>query len=284
MSKYVLASLCSIAIIAAAVAADPQNQTQNPNQNQNQNQNQRANQPGINVQAPGVNVNVGQRGMHGDQALATCLAIANQEEIALAKLAEEKSKSKDVKEFAEMLVKDHQGFLQKLSKFAPEAAREGFLMERHQNQTRDNKSQSSTNQNSNIQPAGGAARADGQRDGQRVQQTAGTAQDPAHGGQHLDFIAMHKEIAEECLANAKAKMNREDADKFDKCFIGHQIGMHEQMKVTLTVFQRHTNGELNQVISEGLKKTESHLKKAEDIMKDLEASSGSRRDSDSKKS
>jgi len=230
-------------------------------------------------------VNIGQRGMHGDQALASCLAIANQEEIALAKLAEEKSKSKDVKEFAEMLVKDHQGFLQKLSKFAPEAAREGFLMERHQNQTRDNNTQSSTNQkrsDSDIQPAGGAARADAQKDGQRVQQTAGTAQDQAHGGQHLDFIAMHKEIAEECLVNAKAKMNREDADRFDKCFIGHQIGMHEQMKVTLTVFQRHTNGELNQLISEGLKKTESHLKKAEDIMKDLEASS--RRDSDSKKS
>lgn len=281
MGKYVLASLCGIALIGAAIAADPQNQTQNQNQNQ-----QRANQPGVNVQAPGVNVQVGQRGMHRDQALASCIAIANQEEIALARLAEEKTKSKDVKEFAEMLVKDHQGFLQKLSKFAPEATREGFLMER--NQTLNNNSQSSTNQkrtDSEIQPAAGAARADNQKDGQRVQQTAGTAQDPAHAGQQLDFFAMHKEMAQECLANAKAKMNREDGEKFDKCFIGHQIGMHEQMKVTLTVFQRHTSGELNQIISDGLKTTESHLKKAEDIMKNLEASSsGSRRDSDSKKS
>jgi len=277
MSKYVLASLCGIALIGAAIAADPPNPTQNKNE-------QRANQPGINVQAPGVNVQIGQRGMHGDQALASCLAIANQEEIALAKLAEDKSKSKDVKDFAEMLVKDHLAFLQKLAKFAPEAAREGFLNERNQTPNSNSQSTNQKRSESDIQPAGGAGRADNQKDGQRVQQTAGTAQDPAQPGHHLDFIAMHKEMAQECLANAKAKMDREDADKFDKCFIGHQIGMHEHMKVTLTVFQRHTNGELNQLIGEGLKKTESHLKKAEDIMKNLEASSGSRRDSDSKKS
>src|SRR4051812_4540771 len=49
---------------------------------------------------------------NADQILASCIAITNQKEVTIAKLAGEKAKNKDVKEFANMLVKDHSDFLQ----------------------------------------------------------------------------------------------------------------------------------------------------------------------------
>jgi len=274
MSKrYLLASLCGLGLIGLAFAADPQNQNQQNQQNPNQ---QRVNQPAVNVQ---VGAPAGQHGtMNKEHSLASCIAISNQEEVALARIAEDKAKSKEVKEFAQMLEKDHQAFLQKLAKFAPEAARDGFLMERTQDQGNRQSSTTQPRPDVNVQVAGGAQQ-NQQRDGQKIQQTAGT-QDQGRAP-HLEFMSMQKEIAQECLAAAKAKMTKEDGEKFDRCFIGHQIVMHEVMKAKLTVFQRHTSGELNQLISKGLETTESHLKKAEDIMKDLEKSSSESRRSSS---
>src|SRR5262249_29868381 len=157
---------------------------------------------------------------HMDTALASCVAISNQEEIAIAKFADQKAKSKEVKEFAEMIARDHQQFLQKLAKYAPEASRDGFLMER----TLGNNPQSSTG----VQPAGGTPRDLPRNENQRtIQQTAGTVQLQDH---HLAFINLEREVAQECLTLAKEKMNKEEGDKFDKCFIGQQIGAHAAMK------------------------------------------------------
>src|SRR5262245_52052440 len=64
---------------------------------------------------------------NNDHMFASCVAIDNQEEVALAKWAEEKSKNDDVQEFAKMLVSDHSEFIKKLHKWAPEATQDGFL-------------------------------------------------------------------------------------------------------------------------------------------------------------
>ncbi len=58
---------------------------------------------------------------------ATCLAIGNHAEVALGKLAQEKSESSEVKEFAKMMVEDHQAFLDKLKNVSPAAAQAGYL-------------------------------------------------------------------------------------------------------------------------------------------------------------
>src|SRR5207249_306753 len=48
-----------------------------------------------------------QAAMHTDAQLAFCLSIDNQNEIALAEIAQQRSKSDDVKQFAQTLMKDH---------------------------------------------------------------------------------------------------------------------------------------------------------------------------------
>lgn len=196
---------------------------------------------------------------NNDQLLANCVAIQNQAEIAIAKNAQEKAKNKDVKEFAQMLVKDHQAFLQKLQRFAPETTREGYLNDRNETASNDQKS------SSKVQPAGGEVRnANGQ-----IQQTAATQNAGSDAGQPINIIQLHREIAEECIRSAKSGMSKKDGKEFDECFVGFQIAAHAEMKNKLTVFQRHVSGDLKQILSDGLETTEKHLKKAEDLMKDL---------------
>jgi predicted outer membrane protein len=220
---------------------------------------------------------------NADQTLASCIAIANQEEISIAKFAEEKAKNSDVKEFARMLVKDHQAFLQKLQRYAPEAATEGYLNEQERT-TSNNDRNTSTNQSrdgdrqSRIKQAGAT-----DNDGKSSQQTA-NLQNGTESNQ-LDAIQLHREIAEERIRSAKQELSKKDGDKFDKCFIGHQIAAHAGMKNKLVVFQRHVKGDLSQIIGDGIETTEKHMKKAEEIMKKIDHdSSGSKseRSSDSK--
>ena len=52
-----------------------------------------------------------------DQMIANWLSIGNQSEIAISKIAESKAENKDVRKFAEMMVKDHTQLQQQLEKF-----------------------------------------------------------------------------------------------------------------------------------------------------------------------
>jgi predicted outer membrane protein len=256
-----LRNLTLATTIAAAVVANANLQTQ-------------AQQPGQVPQPrqPGQVQQAGQAGQWqtNDQKIATCVAIANQEEIAIAKIAKDKTNNKDVKEFAEMLMKDHNSFLQKLQKYAPEATREGYL-----DGDRDDRAANTRKTNEAGQAVQQVAATDAD---QRQPGQPGQPGQVGQPGQHLDFVAIHREIAEECIRNAKQEFGKKDGSEVDECFIGAQIVKHHEMKSKLAVLERHVSGELKQVLADGRKTTESHLKKAESIMKDL-MSSDSKSDS-----
>ena len=52
-----------------------------------------------------------------EATIANCIVAANQNEVALGKLAEQHAKSNDVKQFAQEMVKDHTNFEQKLNRW-----------------------------------------------------------------------------------------------------------------------------------------------------------------------
>jgi predicted outer membrane protein len=189
------------------------------------------------------------------QSMAACLAIANQEEIAIAKFASEKTKNDDVKEFTKMVISDHQEFLKKLQKFTPEAQKETL-------------EQAATTNRSAVTTAGGtaaAAPAQAAPAERPIQQTGAVAGQATQ----VDMLQLHREMAQQCLADSKKKLSNQDSEKFDACFIGQQLGKHAAMKTTLTVLQRHASGEFAQVLADGLETTEEHLKQAEKIMDGL---------------
>jgi len=252
-------------------------------------------------QARGGQVGQPAQWQNSDHFLATSIAIANQKEVTIAKLAEEKAKNKEVKEFANMLVKDHQNFLQKLSRYTPEATQEGFLNDREETTGADRRTSSSQREGqSNAQREGQSnaqrdAQPNAQRDGQnrvqpaggevknansQIRQTGGVQNAGAEAGRPLDMVQLQKEIAEECIRSSKRTMDKKDGAEFDECFVGFQIVAHAEMKDKLVVFQRHASGELGQIIADGISTTEKHLKRAEDLMKDIAHSdkSDSKRD------
>ena len=220
--------------------------------------------PGVQVQvnpnSQATGAHAAMRPMADQHTLAACLAIANQEEVSIAEFASEKSKNKDVKEFAKMVIDDHQAFLKKLQQFAPEAREMNLNQQASASQSR-------------VQTAGGATQPQASQQaaqtqhGQPIQQVAGQVEQRQAGP--VDILQLHREIAQQCLTDAKKKMSDESSEKFDACFIGHQIAKHEAMKTTLTVFHRHSSGEFAQLLSDGIKTTDKHLKDAEKIMEDL---------------
>ena len=225
-------------------------------------------------------VQVGQRTAwhNADQTLATCVAIGNQEEIAIAKFAEEKAHNPEVKDFARMLVKDHQAFLQKLQKFAPEATREGYLNEKGK-PTENDDEKTSSKPSSRVQTAGAKQEdVDANRAAKSLQQTAGTRENPNEN--QVDVVQLHRELAEECIRATKEGLSKKDGKEFDECFIGQQIAAHAAMKTKLVVFERHLTGDLKQLLADGAETTEKHMKKAESIMKQLadNSTSSSKRD------
>ncbi len=189
-----------------------------------------------------------------DHLLASCVALANQSEIAISEIGRTKSTNDEVKKFAGMLITDHHNFLEKLQKFAPEATKADYL-------DGASKEVRTTKRDGKIQQTAAA-------DDKADIKTADAKSD--HADMHFNHMQLQRELAAQCLSSAKEKLNSKSGDEFDKCFIGHQLGMHEHMKDSLIVLQRHVSPELAAILAEGQKTTEEHLAKAEAIMKDLD--------------
>ena len=92
--KKLLGSSICTAVLCTVVSA----QETNPNQ---------AGLPKQTAANQGAN-NMASHAMVTPQQLAACWALDNQEEVILAKFAQEKSKNKDVANFAKMIAEEHQ--------------------------------------------------------------------------------------------------------------------------------------------------------------------------------
>jgi predicted outer membrane protein len=220
---------------------------------------------------------------NADHQLATCVAIDNQEEIALARFAEKKLQNKEAQEFAQMMIDDHSQFVKKLEQFAPEATQEGFLEEgRSTRQTAATDSPDAKRQ-AKAQPRATQPNQAGQRNqaGQVQTRTAAKPNLDQAGGLPIDYLQLHKELAQQCLNDTQDMLSEKKESEFDECFIGLQIAKHAAMKSKLEVLQRHASSELRDLLAEGQKTTASHLEHAQKIMKQLAENSSDRR-SDSK--
>ncbi len=210
---------------------------------------------------------------NSDQAMAASVAIDNQAEIALSKMAGEKLQNEEVKQFASMMVEQHQAYLKKLQKYAPDVA--GEELQEGNTPTQGNQGQAANSRTNRQKVDQAKATRD---DAPSVRPASGTQADrtagqtDAQGGSGADFVQIQKEIAQECLRSAKAEFQEKQGVEADQCFLGHQIAIHGAMKAKLTVLQRHASGELSQVFAEGAETAEKHRKEAEKLMSQVDNS------------
>jgi predicted outer membrane protein len=163
-----------------------------------------------------------------DHILEQWLIMDNHVEIELAKFAENRAQSEDVRKFAVMLQEDHTDFVNNLKHFHENhaAAAPGAL------------------------PARGAA----------------AAQPHKSGG--FNVLALKHELAKQCLSSMKEELSKVEGRQFDTCYMGHQVTAHMQMLDTLKVFKQHATPELAELLSLGIDTTEDHLMHAMKWMKE----------------
>ncbi|HEY2883050.1 MAG TPA: DUF4142 domain-containing protein [Pirellulales bacterium] len=187
------------------------------------------------------------RSSPADSQLASCLIVANEGEIALGKLAESRAKDKDVKQFAEQMVKDHTDFMQQLEKFAgPHAG----------SSTASTAATTGRPNNNSAIPTPGAT----------DRPVAGATTQPM-GSQELNFVQLKQQIGQKLLEMQKKDLEEKEGSQFDKCYIGGQIGAHMEVLATLEVVRNHASPEFVALLDKGIETTKTHLDHAQKIAK-----------------
>src|SRR4029077_11478073 len=138
-------------------------------------------------------------------------------------------KDKDVRQFADQMVKDHTDMVQKLERFA--GAQRGIPATSMENRTA----------------------------------ATGTLTAPAD--HRIDFVALHRQIGQRFLELAQRGLEEKEGGQFDKCYLGQPIGDHMHVFATLEVIRNQGPPDLNQVLEAGLETTKSHLDEAKKIAK-----------------
>lgn len=190
-----------------------------------------------------------------DRQIVEWLEVDNQNEIALAEIAEERASDNDVKKFARQMVDEHTDFLQKLNRTI--------------GNTRIGQPQQQTGQQQFGQQQIGRQR---RQTAQQPQQAGQFAQGRSQQ-QGLDLVALKHQLGEQCRQSASRELEQKSGAEFDKCYIGMQIAMHMQMLDTLKVFSRYASPELDQLIEKGEETTQSHLDHAKKLIASLEGHS-----------
>lgn len=187
-----------------------------------------------------------------ERQFAQCLMIDNRGEIAAAELALEHATSPEVKDFAQKMVKEHGEFLSRLGQFAGVAENADSGDSRREIGSED------------VDNPGASPDA--------VSHDA-VASNNGSGMQLLEF---KNALGEQSLATLKRELGSKSGAEFDRCYMAQQVGAHLHVLDTLTVLEKHASGEFRDLLMEGKKATEHHLKLARQILKQQESKLASR--------
>jgi predicted outer membrane protein len=213
-------------------------------------------QPGQQGQA-GQQGQVGQSGRLGsanqagnlDTFIASCLLIGNQEEVALAQMAIDQAQSDQVKQFAQMLVNDHQKAIQKLQPLAKPGISLNDNRQASAQETQETQEASAQHYTANRQDL---------------------SRDTARDGITDQIIQLNQQAAQECLQMTRSMLQEKQGIEFDKAFAGMQVGAHVSMLAKLKASEKHASGELASHIQQSQQMVKSHLEQAKQLCKQLD--------------
>lgn len=199
---------------------------------------------------PAVRREAAQPAGTADQQIAAVLSVCARNEVEISKFAQDKATSEAVREFAEMMVKDHTPGLEKLQRLA------GPLAAAHAPGT----------------PAA-AVRKEVVREvepqAKIVKEETVVEIRPA--GQGLNWVAIHRQIADQCLASTKAEFGKKEGEEFDHCYMGQQIMAHAKALDELKVLRNYASAELRKEIDQTSEMAAQHLDQAKKIAESMKA-------------
>jgi predicted outer membrane protein len=90
----------------------------------------------------------------------------------------------------------------------------------------------------------------------------------AAGG--LNWVSIHKQIADQCLASTKQELGQKEGAEFEKCYLGGQIMGHMKALDEIKVLRNHASPELRAELDACSQHCAEHLKEAKVLAKKLE--------------
>jgi len=254
---------------------------------------------------------IGNQGREVEQYLTACLLADNQAEVELSQFAQQHAKSSEVKEFAQMMVQDHQKMIQQLQQLSGatgSAGRNGALSatESGRNSTTSSSSARQSSRTSNIATNGASANesaigASGSTDSIGTgTSTAATgrntassdlpgrgsalnslgpggavaAQTAAGGGAVHQLMQIDRQIVERKSQSTREELQQKSGAEFDKGFVGTAINAHIHALAALEVIGQQSQGQLAQVAQQARPTVQQHLEHAKQLMKKLEGEAG----------
>ena len=195
-----------------------------------------------------------------DAHVASCLILGNQNEIAAARIAEEKAESDNVRAFAKEMIDAHQKCIDSLERFAHNHHRD--RASREPGASRKRGAAAAATVAAEPEPAKASPGADEPRG-------ATTAQAGEHHEHFSKYMKIREELADQCRASVKRELDTTDGREFDECFMGLQVGYHMLLVDELTVLIRHGSPELKPVLQQDLVQAQKHFDKAKQILMGL---------------
>lgn len=245
------------------------------------------------AQHPAQHAGMVHGGMVNDHLLVQWLLTGNHGEIMLAEFAQGRAQQESVKDFASMMIKDHTAFINKLEKVdgagqarttgtsaAPPATTTGTTGTTNPPAATAPKAGTATAPKTGTAPARtgtertatertATERGTSDRTGnERTASERGTA--AREPGQATSVIELKRELGQACIESKKKELSKREGADFDHAYMHCQVAMHEEMLDTLKVFRRHASPELQAVIDEGLKTTQTHLDRAWELARGSE--------------
>lgn len=227
-----------------------------------------------------------------DRQLAAWLTVDNEGEVALARLAQERSKNDQVRKFAAQMIKDHEKCLDHLKRIGGGSSvardRGGRAVQASHNEdanqerddrdvasrhaeerdssSRPDEERDAENRSTSTQPVlvHPSSRPDEERDAEHRQSSE---RGSSHG---LDFVQIKRQIGQECIASSQRELSRLRGAEFDRAYMGMQVGKHYEMLDTLRVFNKYASADFDKVIVEAEKSAETHLDHAKQLHRSLE--------------
>jgi predicted outer membrane protein len=196
--------------------------------------------------------------------LATWLLVENQNEIELAKIAQQRATHPEVKRFAEQMIQDHQQMAQKLQPIATAAGYTGAGANGLANAGTPGSDKST-----------GTDRNDKTGTGNPLGRTQEAAAGRNASGGEFDHIALVQDLGRQCLSTARTELEKKQGAEFDRCYMGMAVMAHAKVNDQMTVFPRYASSSFANVIADGQKTVAMHLEHAKDLCKQLESESKS---------
>lgn len=238
---------------------------------------------------PGIRREASETARHtpsSDQQIAAFLHNCCRNEIEIAKFVQEQLTSEQAKEFAAMMVREHTPGCQKLQQVA------GHLASAHapgtpagavlREETREETRRETTPEKGAPAAPRGERRpkeASGETKTRVVEEETTVAEARPVGGQPqgFDWVNIHRQLADQCLASTKAEFQKKEGAEFDKCFMTQQIMAHIKTLDELKVLRNYASAELRKDLDETSQMATRHLEEAKKIMEQLKEESGSER-------